>query len=155
MRIALASDHAGYALKRFLSQHLTAAGHECVDVGVPTDAQPASYVPYAVKLAEAVAAGDAAFGIAICGTGIGISVAANKNPGIRAALCTDEYMARMARQHNDANVLALGARVVGAGLAASIADAFLSEPFETGGRHQARVEEIMDVERRNFKPQER
>lgn len=151
MRIALASDHAGYALKRFLSQHLTAAGHECVDFGAPTDAQPSSYVPFAVALSEAVAAGDPPLGIVVCGTGLGISIAANKNKGIRAAVCTDEYMARMARQHNDANVLALGARVVGAGLAASIADAFLSEPFERGGRHQARVAEILDVERRNFK----
>jgi len=151
MKIALASDHAGYALKRFISQHLTAAGHECVDFGASTDAQPSSYVPFAVRLSEAVAAGDPPFGIVICGTGLGVSMTANKVKGVRAALCTDEYMARMARQHNDANVLALGARVVGGGLASSIVDAFLAEPFEAGGRHQARVEEIKDVERRNFR----
>ena len=151
MKLALASDHAGYALKRLLSQHLTAKGYECVDFGADTDAEPSSYVPFAVRLSEAVVAGDAQYGILICGTGLGISITANKTKGIRAAVCTNEYMARMARQHNDANVLALGARVVGAGLAVSIVEAFLSEAFESGGRHQARVDEILSVERRNFR----
>lgn len=151
MRIALASDHAGYALKRFLSQHLTAQGHECVDFGADTDAQASSYVPYAVLVSEAVVRGDLDRGVLICGTGLGISITANKTRGVRAALCTNEYMARMARQHNDANILAMGARVVGAGLAAGIVDAFLAEPFESGGRHRERVDEIRSVEDRNFR----
>lgn len=151
LKIALASDHAGYPLKRLLSQHLTAKGHECIDFGADTDAQPSSYVPFAERLGEAVAAGEPPFGIVVCGTGLGISITANKVRGIRAAVCTNEYMARMARQHNDANVLALGARVVGTGLAVSVVDAFLEETFEAGGRHQARVEEIRDVERRHSK----
>jgi ribose 5-phosphate isomerase B len=151
MRIALASDHAGYALKRFVSLHLSSQGHECVDFGADTDAQASSYVPFAVRVSEAVARGECDRGVLVCGTGIGISITANKTRGIRAALCTDEYMARMSRRHNDANVLALGARVVGTGLAAGIVDAFLSEPFEAGGRHQERVDEIRGIEAGNFR----
>lgn len=146
MKIAFGSDHAGYRLKRTVLDSLTALGHECVDCGHDTDDLPASYVPAAVAVADLVNRGEARFGVLVCGTGLGISISANKIDGIRAALCTNEYMARMARQHNDANILALGARVVGTGLACAIASAFLEEDFEEGGRHQARVDEMMSLE---------
>ena len=146
MKIAFGSDHAGYRLKRTVLDHLAALGHDCVDCGTDTDDMPASYVPAAVAVAGLVNRGEARFGVLVCGTGLGISISANKIDGIRAALCTNEYMARMARQHNDANILALGSRVVGTGLACYIADAFLDEAFETGGRHQVRVNEMMSLE---------
>jgi len=146
MNIALGSDHAGYDLKRAVIRHLEAAGHVCTDCGAETASEPASYVPAAVQVAQQIHEGKVRFGILICGTGLGISISANKINGIRAALCSDEYSARMSRQHNNANVLAMGARVVGSGLACSIADAFLSEAFESGGRHQVRVNEMMALE---------
>lgn len=151
MRIALGSDHAGYQLKRLIMDHLHKQGIDCEDYGAPNGIDAASYVPFAQAVSEAVIAGQADFGIIICGTGIGISITANKFKGIRAALCTNEYMARMARQHNNANILALGARVVGPALAFAIVDAFLSENFEEGGRHQIRVDEIIATEQGNFK----
>ena len=151
MKIALGSDHAGYQLKRHIMDHLKKNGHKCEDYGALNGVDAASYVPYGQAVSQAVLSGACDFGIVICGTGLGISITANKYKGIRAALCTNEYMARMARQHNDANVLALGARVVGSSLAFSIVDAFLSEPFESGGRHQVRVDEIKETEQANFK----
>lgn len=151
MRIALGSDHAGYQLKRHIMDHLKKSGHECEDYGAPNAVDAASYVPYGQAVSQAVLSKACDFGIVICGTGLGISITANKHKGIRAALCTNEYMARMARQHNDANVLALGARVVGSSLAFSIVDAFLDEAFESGGRHQIRVDEIRETEQANFK----
>ncbi len=151
MRIALGSDHAGYQLKRLIMDHLNKQGVECEDYGAPNGIDAASYVPYGEAVAEAVKKGTADFGIVICGTGIGISITVNKFKGIRAALCTNEYMARMARQHNNANVLALGARVVGSSLAFAIVDAFLAESFESGGRHQVRVNEIIATEEDNMK----
>lgn len=151
MKIALGSDHAGFQLKRLIMDHLAKQGIECHDYGTQNGVDAASYVPYGRAAAQAVQAGSADFGIVICGTGLGISMTANKFKGIRAALCTNEYMARMARQHNNANVLALGARVIGPSLAFAIVDAFLAEPFESGGRHQARVDEITETEDSNFK----
>ncbi|HBP38455.1 MAG TPA: ribose 5-phosphate isomerase B [Clostridiales bacterium] len=151
MKIAIGSDHAGYQLKRLIADHLSKQNIECCDYGAPNGVDPASYVPYGQAVAQDVTAGAADFGIVICGTGLGISMTANKCKGIRAALCTNEYMARMARQHNNANVLALGARVIGSALAFAIVDAFLAEPFESGGRHQARVNEITVMEEINFR----
>lgn len=151
MKIAFGSDHAGYQLKRQIMEHLHKQGIECEDVGAANGVDAASYVPYATAVSHAVLEHRADFGIVICGTGLGISITANKHKGIRAALCMNEFMARMSRQHNDANVLALGARVIGYSLAFSIVDAFLAEPFETGGRHQARVNEILATEAENFK----
>ncbi len=151
MRIALGSDHAGYQLKRLIMNHLNKQGIECDDCGAPNGVDAASYVPYGQAVAQAVLDGKADFGIVVCGTGIGISITTNKIKGIRAALCTNEFMSRMARQHNNANVLALGARVIGSSLAFAIVDAFLTEPFETGGRHQARVDEITAAEAIRFK----
>ena len=151
MKIALGSDHAGFPLKKLVIDHLKKSGHETIDFGAPNGVDAASYVPYGKAVAQAVLAKEADFGIVICGTGLGISITTNKYKGIRAALCTNEYMARMARQHNDANILGMGARVIGYSLALSIVDAFLSEPFESGGRHQVRVDEIKATEEENFK----
>lgn len=151
MKIALGSDHAGFPLKKQVIDHLKKSGHETIDFGAPNGVDAASYVPYGKAVAQAVLAKEADFGIVICGTGLGISITTNKYKGIRAALCTNEYMARMARQHNDANILGMGARVIGYSLAFSIVDAFLSEPFEAGGRHQIRVDEIKATEEENLK----
>ncbi|MDD2533085.1 MAG: ribose 5-phosphate isomerase B [Eubacteriales bacterium] len=151
MKIALGSDHAGYQLKRQVMDHLYKQGIECEDMGAVNGVDAASYVPYASAVAKAITEKRADFGIVICGTGIGISITANKHKGIRAALCTNELMARLSRQHNNANVLSLGARVIGSVLALAIVDAFLNEPFEAGGRHQARVDEIIATEEVNFK----
>jgi ribose 5-phosphate isomerase B len=150
MKIALGSDHAGYQLKRLIMDHLGKQGIECHDYGAPNGVDTASYVPYGQAVARALLDLAADYGIVICGTGVGISITANKFKGIRAALCTNEYMARMARQHNNANVLALGARVLGSSLAFAIVDVFLAESFEAGGRHQVRVDEIAATEERNF-----
>lgn len=146
MRLVFSSDHAGFDLKHHLISYVESKGHTCIDVGAYSADEPASYVPHAVTAAERLLAGEADLGIIICGTGLGISIAANKVEGIRAALCTNEYMARMAREHNDANFLALGARVLGTRLAESIVDAFMDASFETDGRHQERVNEIKELE---------
>lgn len=144
--IVLGSDHAGFELKQHIQQYLVKNGQEVKDMGCYS-LESVDYATFGEAAAREVANGNAAFAIIICGTGLGISIAANKVHGIRAALCTNEYMARMARQHNDANVLAMGARVVGTGLAEAITDAFLSTEFE-GGRHARRVAMIMDIENR-------
>jgi len=146
MKIAIGADHGGFVLKKEIVQHLEAMDIEVIDCGTYSS-RSVDYPDYAVAAAEKVTSGEALFGIVICGTGIGISISANKVKGIRCALCTDTYMARMARQHNDSNMLALGGRVVGGGLASDIVDAFLSFEFETGGRHQTRVGKIMDIEK--------
>ena len=145
--IALASDHAGFDLKEYIKQRLLAWGYAVEDRGC-FSAESASYVQYGELAARDVAEGRAKYAILVCGTGLGISMVANKVDGIRAALCTNEFMARMARMHNDANVLALGARVLGCGLAEDIARAFLDTKFE-GGRHAERVALLMDVEKRH------
>jgi len=138
--IFIGSDHAGLTLKSALCDHMSAAGHTVVDLG-PNDAASVDYPHFAKAVCQKVLETPGAAGILICGTGIGMSIAANRIPGIRAALCLNEYLARMTRLHNDANVLCLGERVVGQGLAASIADVFLDTAFE-GGRHQRRVDLI-------------
>ena len=143
--ICIASDHAGYELKEHVKKYLQEKGLEVKDLG--TDG-PASvdYPLYGQKAGECVARGEAEKGIIICGTGLGISMAANKVPGIRAALCTSPTMARLAREHNDAKILALGARVIGSVLAEDIVDAFLNTEFSTQGRHSARVAMIGEME---------
>lgn len=140
MRIAVGCDHAGFSLKRHLSAWLEEAGHQLIDRGT-SGTGSVDYPEFGRKVGQAVAAGEADLGLVICGTGIGISIAANKVPGIRAARCLSEYDARYARLHNDANVLALGARVVGEGLAESILATFLETGFE-GGRHARRVGQL-------------
>jgi len=138
--VFIGSDHAGLALKASLAAHMAAAGHTVADLG-PQDAASVDYPDFARAVCAKVLETPGAAGILVCGTGIGMSMAANRIPGIRAALCTNEYLARMTRLHNDANVLCLGERVLGAGLAAAIADVFLDAAFE-GGRHQRRVDLI-------------
>ena len=142
--LAIASDHGGFALKQEIMAHLRATGVEFEDLGTYSE-ESCDYPVYAEKLGRAVAAGDYEKGILICGTGIGISIAANKIHGVRAALCGDCYSAEMCRRHNDANVLALGGRVLGVELAKRIVDTFLTAPFE-GGRHQRRVDLISALE---------
>jgi ribose 5-phosphate isomerase B len=142
--IPIASDHAGFALKQELVSELGKLGHAALDLG-PADVSSVDYPDYAVKVTEAVTSGKASLGVLICGTGMGMAITANKVHGIRAALCRTEFEARMSRQHNDANVLCLGQRVTGAGLAIEILKAFLGADFE-GGRHAARVDKIKAVE---------
>jgi ribose 5-phosphate isomerase B len=144
-KMVAASDHAGLALRAEAIRAARARGVEVEDLG-PFTADSVDYPDLAVRVGEALAAGRAGLGLLVCGTGIGMSIAANKLPGVRAALCRTEYEARMARAHNDANVLCLGERVTGAGLAAAIVDAFLATPFE-GGRHARRVEKLTALDR--------
>lgn len=140
MRIAIGCDHAGYRLKGVLVDHLESLGHQVHDVG--TDGPDSvDYPDFAHALTERIVGGAADLGVLICGTGIGMSMAANKRPGIRAAAVSETFSARATRQHNDANVLCIGERVVGPGLAVDILDAFLEGGFE-GGRHQRRVDKI-------------
>lgn len=136
--IAIGSDHGGYALKQEIMRHLQERGIEYKDFGC-YDREACDYPVYARLVAREVAEGRSERGILICGTGIGISIAANKVPGIRAALCTDCFCAEATRQHNDANILCLGGRVVGAGLAAKIVDTFLDTPFSGDERHSRRI----------------
>lgn len=146
MRIAIACDHAAIELKDRIIEQVKACGHEAVDLGPDGLAAAYDYPDYAARVAAEVAAGHVESGILICGTGIGMSLAANKVPGIRAAVATNTFMARMARAHNDANVLCLGARVVGTGVAEEIVKAWLATSFE-GGRHARRVDKIRAIER--------
>lgn len=143
--IILGADSAGYALKEQIKAKLLADGYTVTDCGTDSDAS-CHYPIYGGKVAEAVQAADAGTcGILICGTGVGMSMVANKYKGIRAACCSDTFSARMTRAHNDANILCFGARVVGYGLACDLVDAFLSTAFE-GGRHKTRVDMITEIE---------
>ena len=135
--IAIGSDHGGYALKQEIMAHLEKRGLEYKDFGCYSE-KSCDYPEFGKAVAHAVADGECECGILICGTGIGISITANKVPGIRAALCTDCFMAEATRQHNDANILALGGRVVGPGLALKIVDTFLDTPFSNEERHLRR-----------------
>jgi ribose 5-phosphate isomerase B len=146
VKVVLAADHAGYVLKRHLVAWLGGAGHEVIDLGTDSDA-PVDYPPLCAAAADSVVRGDAIRGIVIGGSGQGEQIAANKVHGIRAALCHDEWMAEMARRHNDANVLAMGARVVAEARAERIVHTFLSTAFD-GGRHARRVELISEIENR-------
>ncbi len=143
--IAIACDHGALALKEHLKAYLEKKGLEVRDFGTYT-AESCDYPDFAVPAARAVAGGECETGIVLCTTGIGVSIAANKVKGIRCALCHEPYSAEMTRRHNDANMLAMGAGVTGAGLAERIVDAFLNTAFE-GGRHQRRVDKVMAVER--------
>ncbi len=143
-RIAIGSDHAGYDLKQHLVTLLAAQGHEVADHGTHST-ESCDYPPICAAVGRAVRDGAADLGIVLGGSGQGEQLAANKVRGVRAALCNDLYTARMARAHNDANVLSMGARVVGLGLAEEILATFLATPFE-GGRHQRRVEQLMALE---------
>lgn len=140
MRIAIASDHAAIALKAVLAEWLRAAGHRVDDLG-PHDGASVDYPDYGYKLAEAVASGAADRGVALCGSGIGISIAVNRNPKVRCALVSEPLSAALAREHNDANAIAIGARLTGEAMAIACLEAFLSTPF-AGGRHQHRVDKL-------------
>lgn len=138
--IALACDHAGYPLKEELKKHFDETNVKYIDYGCH-GLESVNYPEYATKLCNAITSGECTLGILVCGTGIGMSMAANKHKGIRAACCSDTFSARMTRMHNDANVLCMGARVVGAGLAFDLADLFVNTEYE-GGRHQKRVDMV-------------
>jgi ribose 5-phosphate isomerase B len=144
MRFSIASDHAGYDMKEAVKKHLTAAGHEVVDFGTGST-ESTDYPDYGAPAARAVASGDVDAGILLCGSGQGMSMVANKVHGIRAALAWSPEIARLSREHNDANVLVLPSRYVGADEALEIVDAWLGAGFD-GGRHVPRVEKMMEVE---------
>ncbi len=139
--IALAADHAGFALKALLAGELRAQGYAVLDLGTDDGERSVDYPDYGRAVAEAVAAGRAGRGVAVCGSGIGMDIAANRNPAVRAALCTSGLMARLARSHNDANVLVLGSRIVGVEVARDCLHEFLTTDF-LGGRHAARVDKL-------------
>lgn len=149
MKIGIGSDHGGFELKAEITKHLESRGFEVVDYGTHTE-ESCDYPVYGEKVAEGVMAEECDYGIIICGTGLGISLAANKVKGIRCAVVSDTFSAEMSKAHNNCNMLALGARVVGIGLALKIVDTFLDTPFE-GGRHQRRVSKIVDVETKYMK----
>jgi ribose 5-phosphate isomerase B len=143
MKIITGSDHGGLSLKRVLIERMRGQGHEVVDVGTDSSAS-CDYPDYAVLVARAVAAGEAEFGLLVCGTGQGMAMSANRVPGVRAAVVSDTFTAHATREHNDANVLCLGERVVGPGLAGEILDTFLGASFE-GGRHAGRVAKLSRI----------
>jgi ribose 5-phosphate isomerase B len=140
MRIAIASDHAALALKAALVEHLRGAGHDVDDLG-PHDESSVDYPDYGYKLAEAIASGAAERGVALCGSGIGISIAVNRNPACRCARVDEVLSSKLAREHNDANVIAMGARLIGIEMAKACVDTFLSTDFG-GDRHQRRVDKL-------------
>lgn len=140
MKLGIASDHAGYDMKEMLIEYLISQGYEVIDFG-PSNTDSVDYPDYAKKLTKSVVEGESELGIGICGTGIGMSIACNKQKGIRAALCSDSLSASLTRQHNNANILNLGARIIGDELAKDIVDKFLNAEFEAG-RHQKRIDKL-------------
>ena len=140
MRIAIASDHAGFDLKAELREYLIALGHDVADLG-PDTPDRVDYPDFGYKLAEVIADGTAEYGVALCGSGIGIAIAVNRHPALRCALVSEPYSATLAREHNDANAIALGARLIGPDMAKACLDAFLAAQF-AGGRHTGRVDKL-------------
>lgn len=151
MKIAIGSDHGGYELKEIIKEHLQEKGFDIKDLGTDSR-QSVDYPEFAQAVGEAVVAGQVDKGILVCGTGIGISIAANKVPGVRCALVGDCFSAKATREHNDANIIALGGRVVGPGLALQIVDTWLGAQFE-GGRHQNRLDKITEIEKKYLRIQ--
>mgnify|MGYP003963443339 FL=1 len=145
--IAIASDHGGFALKKDIILLLRELGYKVDDMG-PLNSNPVDYPDYAISVAEAVLANKGSRGIVICGTGIGMSIAVNRFPGIRGTLCSDLYTAKLCREHNDSNILVMGGRVLGLGLATEIVKVWLNTPFE-GGRHQKRLDKIIKLDNSN------
>ena len=145
MKVAMACDHGGFDLKNTLKQELEAMGHEVVDFGCDSTAS-VDYPDYGYKAAKAVATGECDKGVVVCGTGIGISISCNKVHGIRCALCHDVFSAKATRAHNDANMLAMGQRVIGPGLAIEVLHAFFEGEYE-GGRHDLRIQKLMAIEK--------
>lgn len=148
MKIGLGSDHGGYNLKEEIKKHLESKGIECVDFGTENAHDSVDYPIYGEKVAKAVVSKNVDYGILCCGTGIGISLAANKVKGIRCAVVSDTFSAKMSKAHNDANILSLGERVIGKGLALEIVDAWINTEFE-GDRHLRRVNMLKDIEQNN------
>ena len=148
MKIAIGNDHTAVEMKQHIVGYLEAQGHELVNFGTDTT-ERVDYPVYGKRVADAVASGECEVGILICGTGIGISLAANKVKGIRAAVCSEPYSAMMTRQHNNSNIIAFGARVVGVATAEMIVDAFLNAEYESG-RHETRVRMIEEIEEGSF-----
>lgn len=151
MKLVIGCDHAGYELKGAVMEHLKKKGYELIDVGAHST-ETCSYPDYAYAVCKTIDRGDADLGILICGTGIGMSIAANKYKGIRAACVSDTFSARLTRQHNDTNVLCFGARVVGRGIACDLCDNFLEAEYE-GGKHALRVDMIKEIENGSFRPE--
>lgn len=149
MRIAIGSDHAGFSLKRTLVEALREGGHEVIDVGTDSDAA-VDYPDYAEAVAVAVRRGTVDRGVMICGSGVGASVAANKVPGVRAAICHDTFSAHQGVEHDDMNILVLGARIIGAALAAEVLEAFLGARFSDAERHRRRIGKIRRLEGRDW-----
>jgi ribose 5-phosphate isomerase B len=152
MKIAIAADHAGFSLKEAVREKLSAAGHEVVDFGT-NSSDSTDYPDYALAVGEQVASGKATRGILVCSTGIGMSIAANKVPGIRAALGASEEGVQLTRSHNDANVIALGAKFLSPDEAAHLVDIFLTTEFDGGSRHARRIEKIAAMERKAHEEQ--
>lgn len=150
MKIGFGNDHAAVEFKMEMMNYLTDKGYECIDYGTSSVTEKTDYPLAGQKVAEAVVRGEVDKGVLICGTGIGISVAANKVPGIRAAVCSEPYSARLSVQHNNANIIAMGARVIGAELGKMILDEFFNAEFE-GGRHEKRVSLIREIEEKYYK----
>lgn len=149
MKIALGNDHAAIELKNTVKEYLESLGNEVVDFGA-NENKGISYTVFGETVAEKVAANEYDFGVLICGTGVGISIAANKVPGIRAAVCSDPTTARLVKEHNNANIIAFGARIVGSEVAKDILDAYMNATFQ-GGRHQERIDMISDIEKKYCK----
>lgn len=147
MRIAIGNDHAAVELKQEIKQYVESLGHEVVNFGTDTN-ESCNYPEFGEKVGMAVVSGEYDCGILICGTGVGISIAANKVNGVRAAVCSDVATARLVKQHNNANIIAFGARIVGNELAKDIVKAYLEAEFE-GGRHQTRIDMFSEIEKRN------
>lgn len=150
MRVAIGCDHAGFPLKEQVKEILSDRGIACRDFGTFSEG-PVDYPDVASLVAEAVASGACDLGVLLCGTGLGMAIVANKVPGVRAAVCHDAFSARCAREHNDANVLAMGGRVIGPGLARTVLETWLDAEF-TGGRHAGRVDKIREIERKYLRP---
>ena len=148
MKIAIGADHGGYPLNERVIEELRAGGHEIEDFGTHDGSQPDDYPDYAQAVGEAVRDGRAEIGLVICGSGVGACVAANKLRGVRAALCADTYSAHQSREHDDCNVLCLGARIVGSALALEIVHAFVNARFTHEERHQRRLDKVLAIERR-------
>ena len=147
MRIAIAADHAGYDIKEVVAEHLQNQGHEVLDFGVDTAAVSSDYPDAASAVAEALVSGQAERGVLVCGSGVGVSVAANKYHGIRAAICHDTYSAHQGVEHDNMNVLVLGGRIIGEALARDLVDAFVAAQFSGEERHVRRLNKVLAIER--------
>jgi ribose 5-phosphate isomerase B len=151
MKLVVACDHAGFPLKQRVLDLIAASGHEAIDLGA-FDTQPSDYPDYAQKVASEISQGRADRGVLVCGSGVGVSVAANKVFGVRAAMCHDTFSARQGVEDDDMNVLCIGARIIGPELAAEVVRAFLAAQFSGAERHQRRLDKVKAIERQNFKP---